>query len=1332
MAVTKEFLNQAYLAYFGRPIDPNGALFYAQPSMTEAQVIQDFFNSAESQAMYGTTFDVAQVNKIYNVLFGRDGDVAGVTWWANQIVTGKVAPAAAAIAILNGAQGSDKVIVENKLAAAEAFTANLDTMPEIVGYSGDAANKVASDFLASVTDTPATPAEIDAAIAAAVAAGSEIAGHIFKLTTVADDLVGTSSSDLFVANVVQNVNGEQTNQLGTGDALDGKGGVDTLMATVQSASALNWVPSQAITPETVDVEQAMFTALPIDYASPLEGFLGNYNPLVATSENVVVNAKHMLGLDLVASLESDASLTISNLTTLTDTGVYADRRETQSVVIRMDHTGNENIVDGASDMTVLFDNDYLIAGQPTTATQTYWWLLDQQSDLAGGPPLAHIDSDGLKFTIDGGEPVDLFIPREVFEGLDGSYEAFVAALNDAIADIPELAGYSVVLDPTNTQTVGLADGTMSSPIPAIVLVAPQGIDVTSTGFHHFAFASGAYNVFGDIADAPIITTEQLITSDIELFKVGRGADGGDLTVGGMADSQYDNYWYYGNSAIEQGVEQFNVTVFGDETQFSSLAALQSTNNTLRVVNVVTDAAQTDTFADLIIGNTNTYGYALKDVQTFDASGFKGDLSLDAVLTNEVTAKYLDLQDQAPDAPAADNVAFQYTGGTGNDSIYLEISSSNYADAGNATREDFTLNIAGGEGNDDLTLNIDGSDDVYYFNNRDGDPLFANWYDNQALLKNLSINGDGGDDTIWTPGSGNVIIDAGTGNDTVYADNIGWKAVWAFNVENDPAGADPVRRQLDNLQSDANNKYNLFNAKVTVDFKGYEVTVDVSNTNGVTSDLQINQAIKLAINSDPVLSQLLVATDGPGYTLVVSSLIDGYQANQIGTDLNISLAAPTALTAAEVAELNGYYGTSGVSESTLLANMAAQIVLFDDAGDYTEGFAQDGWNYQITGADSEATSDNLITGGLGNDVMVLGTGAFSNDGVKYVGYENGMDTVVNFETGADGLHYEGGTQEVVTLTFTDSDGSPAAQTIIFDGVTVNLSAPSVQGVIPAQDVASQFTSQYNAAASTNSWSAVWNGDGTVTLTHDAPGVVTDLVPGDFTGTYFGAADGNGTVTPVVNTQGADVVVAGTYSTFTVTYAAATTAAHAAGTITFAGATVAINQGDGSVTIAEAVAAGTYTGWTAGPVVHTATGDSVTFTATAVGATAIGTAADFFVGTTGTDATDGIMGSTTGTVGTAATTAAPVLVNSATGIDYLDFTTYHATTVVVDGAVVSGLAALPATGVYIELVESSTNAGEYTISEHNLGLLADATDDVVKVIGVADFGQHEDFIAANFHL
>ena len=52
-AVTKAFLEQAYLAYFGRPVDPNGALFWLQPGTTEADVVNGFSNSAESIALYG-------------------------------------------------------------------------------------------------------------------------------------------------------------------------------------------------------------------------------------------------------------------------------------------------------------------------------------------------------------------------------------------------------------------------------------------------------------------------------------------------------------------------------------------------------------------------------------------------------------------------------------------------------------------------------------------------------------------------------------------------------------------------------------------------------------------------------------------------------------------------------------------------------------------------------------------------------------------------------------------------------------------------------------------------------------------------------------------------------------------------------------------------------------------------------------------------------------------------------------------------------------------------------------------------------------------------------
>ena len=49
-----------------------------------------------------------------------------------------------------------------------------------------------------------------------------------------------------------------------------------------------------------------------------------------------------------------------------------------------------------------------------------------------------------------------------------------------------------------------------------------------------------------------------------------------------------------------------------------------------------------------------------------------------------------------------------------------------------------------------------------------------------------------------------------------------------------------------------------------------------------------------------------------------------------------------------------------------------------------------------GTISGSESDNIINMGTGTDVVVLGTGALSNDTLVFTGYEQGKTTVVNFE------------------------------------------------------------------------------------------------------------------------------------------------------------------------------------------------------------------------------------------------------------------------------------------------------------------------------------------------
>ena len=218
---SREFLTQAYLAYFGRPVDFGGLQYWA--SKSEDEIIAGFSASNESKALYGADFGVQQINAIYNTLFGRDAEPAGLTYWLNKVYSGELAPLEVALGIMEGAANADKVAIENKLAASEMFTDSLDTTAEILAYNGAAASQAARSFLFGITATPATQAAVDAALQGIVSGGTGSVNTI-SLTVGQDILSGTGGVDVFKANVAQNQNGYQVNTLGSGDELNGGAG----------------------------------------------------------------------------------------------------------------------------------------------------------------------------------------------------------------------------------------------------------------------------------------------------------------------------------------------------------------------------------------------------------------------------------------------------------------------------------------------------------------------------------------------------------------------------------------------------------------------------------------------------------------------------------------------------------------------------------------------------------------------------------------------------------------------------------------------------------------------------------------------------------------------------------------------------------------------------------------------------------------------------------------------------------------------------------------------------------------------------------------------------
>lgn len=199
-------IQKLYVAYFNRPADPAGLAFWetaveAAKGDTSA-VSAAFAGSAEYKAAYANMTNAQVVNAVYLNLFSRPAEDAGKAYWADLLDKKTITIDQVVTAVAGSAQGSDATAYSNKVAAAAAFTALVDTDAEAKGYSGDAAIKEAKAFLAGITDANSlsaatAPAALNATVSKVVAAGTPftVAGALASLDAA------QTAYDKFVASV---------------------------------------------------------------------------------------------------------------------------------------------------------------------------------------------------------------------------------------------------------------------------------------------------------------------------------------------------------------------------------------------------------------------------------------------------------------------------------------------------------------------------------------------------------------------------------------------------------------------------------------------------------------------------------------------------------------------------------------------------------------------------------------------------------------------------------------------------------------------------------------------------------------------------------------------------------------------------------------------------------------------------------------------------------------------------------------------------------------------------------------------------------------------------
>lgn len=1004
------------------------AFTFVTPQVTLARNAGALYNfglgSSTMSILAGQTDTVGLLNRVYTDSIGNAApSVVARTLVANLGITGDAATVAEAYVVgqLNAAPSGRGKVINDILTAFTGLTGDATFGTFATAFNTQVSAAVAYANTAGSRDTTWAGATGGTPPPATVSSTN--------LTINPDVLTGGAADDVFLAYVLNNAN-----TLQSGDRVDGGAGRDRLFADVGNSATF------AITPITSSVEEFAVRAQAV-------GTDSNNNNMADPglySNTSLVDAERMSGVVRFESNNSRADLVIEDVRILPS-------QITKDITVAMVETDPGHVDYG------LYFDQYSLRNQTTTTSQLIVEILDTRSEALGTGPLKDNPYSGFTFTLNG---VNQTIEAP---GIDAAltYDDLLVAINGAITANAALkdvvtASRGAVFNRVDTLFGSSVSGT------EIVLTSRSGALATNAALG-FKTATGTVppssGLHTDIRQVTSSSTD-LVTVKVVLDDVGRGSTGGDLVIGGLSvgAGAVAGAGTTHQTSLSQGVQRFEIEVLDN----SKLQTINSTNNTLREVTIVNGVTSSSSHAyvatrkdagllhvngvvpvsfDQSNQNTplpgsgnqhNSYGFS--DLRLIDASAMRGDLQFTAEISAAARAKYLNLSDGAPALPATDNVAFRYLGGAGNDVMDTDIDAVAFASTINSSsREDFNFSVDGGAGNDTIHVDLIGNT--------------GPWYADQASLRNVTLSGGDGNDTIRKFGDGNTIINGGAGNDTIYADNTGFGGSDAEkpadNSEGPPdtAGNNTTRwfvastdNNFGDLQLSTANTGTafLYGCSVRVTFSG----AFTANAGGVTSDAadpdsngfestaliplaqnytgnqyNVNQAIKAAINGSPVLSKVLAASDGPGHTLVITSLIDGGFAFD---DLHIEVRRGTDLvdlgTTTQADVLSRWKEVFQDSTETLADAQSAIIAAVTTKNSVTgmvnSALPRAGF-IATNGEQSLAESDNRINPGAGDDVIVLGTGALSNDAIVFTGYDLGRKTIINFSdtgTSQDGLNF----------------------------------------------------------------------------------------------------------------------------------------------------------------------------------------------------------------------------------------------------------------------------------------------------------------------------------------
>ncbi len=1100
MGMNTDAVQRLYVAYFNRPADPASLSVYegllpsdsvATQAELQALAEQYFSPSAEYTARYAGMSNSQIINTMYQNLFGRDAEPAGLLSWTGKLNTGAETFASIALQLSYSAQGTDADSIAAKISAANAFTTEVaSTSANIIGFSGNDAAASARSWLATVTDAASgTTAEagVAAAVTSAVAAGNETtpdAAQSIVLTTATNNSTTGSGDDTFSSTPAT---------LTTGDTLDGGAGTDTLTvaADLTAAAAVGGFTLSNI--ETVQVNVT-------------DGDTGNAHALTANMLN-----------------SSATTITTSGLSTTTRSDGVTYNNVAAGTTINVNSATN---IDVTANFVAAATAGTTALGTPDTVTVTLSGnaataAADGVLTIGTGFETIDITSSGTASSLG-----DIVTSSAVTMNVSGDANLTVRSALDATLDVIDASTMTGALAITTANDTSTPDATVAGvDVVDVTITGGSGNDtITATANaanNELLISTGAGDdtvVIGatpanssatlagdtltggagtdtltsdvDFVDTVAVTTALTGVSGFETLNLSGTMGGSDTVTVANISSDMTRVNLSSPAVTALTINWAASGTVGINTAAALTAGVTvtvdsgtGTSDALTVTNMLTTGQMasatsnlTTTDFETVTINTGTYTTAAAQlIQAVNIGAntlnIEGSNGLTTTATNGIiTATTIDAS--AMTGALVMNVAAAsvttITGGSAADTLVGDASSTISGGAGNDT-------ITGGSGND--TLNGDAGDDSI-----------------TTGAGTDTTNGGAGDDTLIYGAnvSANDVIGGGDGTDTLSMTNasviaLGALGITAANTFN--TNLTGVERVTISDDLDATGDAFDFGR---VDGVQYITLNDIGGSqtiSGIASGATIVQAAAYDTATDilttTVTSAATASADTLNMTLAVSGNTDfGVQAIADVETLNLVVSEATAsstvrahtigLTLSATATASGGSGAdqsviiTGTESLTIDTAVAADVI---DASGMTAALATDaGLTMGAAYTASTTITGQTITGSGKVDVLRGSTGADTINGGA------GADTI-HSNAGADTIDGGAGTDTFVNTGMVGAVEGTGAGTST--GIVVNLSssaitAATVVGTV-SQNLSGSLSSVgagkiayvYNGELSTNS-------------------------------------------------------------------------------------------------------------------------------------------------------------------------------------------------------------------------------------------------------------------------